>query len=140
MRAMNIRRAYRMAIRGNRVFYRLIHKSGGLCFSVSRVGGGHLGGAACPSSFPTPQLPVLDLSIYESVSHDEGPMSLYRAEGVTADGVADVDFIGPNGSIVAHVAVVGNIYSVTAPPQGKVKGLIAHDATGQVVFRTQFSR
>jgi len=81
---------------------------------------------------------VLDLSIYESTSHTERALTLFRAEGVTADGVADVDFIAADGSTLAHAVVVANIYSINAPPAGQVRGLIAHDATGRVVFQFRF--
>jgi hypothetical protein len=139
MRAMHIRRAFRLGRRGNRVFFRLVRTGGGLCFSVSTVARGDFGGAACPNGpFPSPNNPVLDLSIYESASHTERAMTLYRAEGVTADGVADVDFLGSIGSILAHAVVVGNIFSINAPPHGEVRGLVAHDATGHVVFQVSF--
>lgn len=140
MRAMHLRDAFRLGRRGNRVFYRLVPEGGaGSCFSVSTVARGDIGGAGCPAGpFPTPDSPVLDMSIYEATSHEAPVLTLFRAEGVTADGVADVDFMGPTGSRIVRAVVVNNIYSINTPPRSEVRGLVAHDASGRVVFQVRF--
>ncbi|MDX6401618.1 MAG: hypothetical protein QOF27_2224 [Gaiellaceae bacterium] len=126
-----------LGVRGTRAFYRLESK-GGPCVGAGPADDpGKLGTVDCPRGpFPTSQRPVLDLSVYEGASHDSHDVSLYRAEGVAADGVASIGFLRPNGTIALRVPVNANVYEAGAIPNGPIAGLAAHDAAGRELWRS----
>ena len=83
-----------LAIRGTRALYRLESKEGPCVGAGPANVPGKLGTVDCPRGpFPTAEQPVLDLSVYEATSHESHEVSLYRAEGVAADGVATIAFL-----------------------------------------------
>jgi hypothetical protein len=126
-----------LARRSGRAYYR-ITGSQGTCFGAGPAEKvGFITGEECPAgSFPTRGRPVLDYSVYEAMSHDRsGGLSLYRAEGFAADGVASVAFLRPNGEVALRLPVRGNVFSGAAP-RGVVATLVAYDSNGQEVWRS----
>jgi hypothetical protein len=137
-RLMGADAVFLLARRADRAYYR-ITGSQGTCFGAGPAEKvGFITGEACPAgSFPTRGRPVLDYSVYEAMSHDRsGGLSLYRAEGFAADGVASVAFLRPNGEVALRIPVRGNVFSAAAPPRGPVAVLVAYDSTGQEVWRS----
>jgi hypothetical protein len=137
-RLMGANAVYLLAKRADRAYYR-ITGSHGTCFGAGpgeKVG--FITGEECPAgSFPTRGRPVLDYSVYEAMSHDRSDgLSLYRAEGFAADGVASVAFLRPNGEVALRIPVRGNVFSAAAPPRGPVAVLVAYDSTGEEVWRS----
>jgi hypothetical protein len=137
-RLMGADAVYLLAKRADRAYYR-ITGSQGTCFGAGPAEKvGFITGEECPAgSFPTRGRPVLDYSVYEAMSHDRsGGLSLYRAEGFAADGVASVAFLRPNGEVALRIPVRGNVFSAAAPPRGPVAVLVAYDSRGQEVWRS----
>jgi hypothetical protein len=110
----------------------------GLCIgSGSAVDLGEIAAVECPDGpFPTAQLPVVDLSVYESTSHERHEVSLFRIEGVAADGVAAVAFLRPNGRVAVTVPVRGNVFAATSVPTGPIAGFAALGKDGAEVWRS----
>ena len=79
---------------------------------------------------------MFDFSVYEADVRGSRDLSLYRAEGFAADGVAAVAFLRPNGSVALRVPVRGNVFSATAVPRGPIRGVAALDAAGKEVWRS----
>jgi hypothetical protein len=136
-RRFGVRDVSLLAVRGARALY-LLESRDGPC-----VGGGpadkpgDLGSVECPiGPFPTSQRPVLDLSVYEGTSRDSRDLTLYRIEGVAADGVASVGFLRPNGSVALRVPVTANVYAASVVPGGPVAGIAAYDAAGKELWRS----
>jgi hypothetical protein len=139
-RRLGVDKASMLAVRGGRAYY-LLATDKGPCAAVGMPDKPEqLGAAQCPQGhFPTPDHPVLDLSVYESTSHEEHQISLYRAEGIAADGVAAVQFLRPDGTPALTVPVTGNVYSTTAVPTGAIAGVAALDKNGKRVWRSPSS-
>ena len=136
-RNLGVDEASLLAVRAGRAYY-LLQTQHGPCGAVGRPDQPDTPAAAqCPQGhFPTPDHPVLDLSVYESATHELGTVSLYRAEGLTADGVATVQFLRPDGTVALTVPVSGNVYATTAVPSGPIAGVAALDKGGKRVWRS----
>ena len=136
-RRLRIDKASLLAMRGGRAYY-LLETGNGPCAAVGTPDRpDQLGAAQCPQGhFPTADHPVLDLSVYESTSHDDQQIVLYRAEGIAADGVAAVQFLRPDGTPALTVPVIGNVYSTAAVPSGPIAGVAALDEGGKRVWRS----
>ena len=136
-RSMGVNGASLLAVRGRFAYYRIQTKDG-TCFSVGDASApGRIGGSECPRGpFPSRDRPVLDLSIYETASHERGLMSLYRAEGIAADGVSTVAFTRADGSVVLRLPVRRNVYSAAAVPSAEVAHVVAYNASGAEVWRS----
>jgi hypothetical protein len=138
VRAARIRHASLLAVRGNRALYRLETDHGTCIGSGYAAHVGDIGATDCPDGpFPTAERPILDLSIYESTSHASREVSLYRAEGITADGVAAIAFLRPDGSTALKVPVAGNVFESAARPTGPIARIVAYDAAGKEVWRSR---
>lgn len=127
-----------LGARDGRTFYRLARPDGTVCYSVNATEiRDHLGGVACPpvGGFPSPEAPVLDLSVFESTSHTSRSVTLVRAQGFAADGVAQVALLGPGGTTTRRVRVTGNVYALDVPLGASVVGLVAYDRHGRELFR-----
>jgi hypothetical protein len=135
-RAAGVRRGALLAVRGGRAYYRL--DGAEACFGTGPAADvGEISGAECPrAEFPSPDRPVLDLSVYEVTTRGTRELSLFRAEGIAADGVSSIGFLRPNGKIALKVPVRGNVFSTSAVPSGAVKGLVALDASDQELWRS----
>jgi hypothetical protein len=135
--SFGLRSASLLAVRGARAVYRLESKGGPCVGAGPAQEPGKLGTIDCPRGpFPTSQRPVLDLSVYEGASHDSHDVSLYRAEGVAADGVVSIAFLRPNGTVALKVPVSANVYEAGATPSGPIAGLVAYDASGKELWRS----
>jgi hypothetical protein len=136
-RGFGLTRASLLGVRGARALYRLESKEGPCVGAGPADDPGKLGQVDCPRGpFPTSQRPVLDLSVYEGASHESHDISLYRAEGVAADGVASIAFLRPNGAVALRVPVTANVYEAGAIPNGPIAGLAAYDAAGKELWRS----
>jgi hypothetical protein len=126
-----------LAIRGMRALYS-VESNDGPCVGAGPADTpGKLGTVDCPRGpFPTAALPVLDLSVYEATSHESHEVSLYRAEGVTADGVATVAFLRPNGTVALKLPVSANVYEASTIPPGPIASMVAYDAAGKELWRS----
>jgi len=127
-----------LAVRHGRALYRLRLPSGAPCFGVGSASAiGAPASVVCPrGGFPSGGNPVLDFSVYEGTRHDLRELSLFRAEGFAADGVAAVRFLRPNGDVALTVPVSGNVYSAATVPMGAVAGFDAVDKDGKRVWRS----
>jgi hypothetical protein len=136
-RQVGLQHASLLAVRGGRAFYRL-ETSHGMCLgSGAAADVGDLGAVECPQGpFPTAERPVVDLSVYESTSRGRPEVSLYRAEGVTADGVAAIAFLRPNGKVALKVRVYGNVFAEASVPPGPVAGIAALDSADKELWRS----
>jgi len=136
-RRLGVRHASLLAVRGARAFYRVDAKGGPCVAAGSAAEPGELGTVDCPRGpFPTAELPVIDLSVYEATSRDRREVSLYRAEGIAADGVAAIAFLRPGGRVALRVPVTGNVFSASSVPPGLIAGIVALDAAGKELWRS----
>jgi hypothetical protein len=128
-----------LGVRNGRALYRLNRAGGGApCFGVGEASDlGNPGSVVCPrGAFPSTSNPVLDLSVYEGMQHDRRDFSLFRVEGVAADGVAAVQFFRPDGSVALSVPVTANVYATSRVPAGMVAGIAAVDKAGKRIWRS----
>ena len=130
--------ASRMASRAGRTFYRLVHADGSACYAVDTTGGDHVGNTACPAigtTFPTASNAVLDLSVFESTSHQPGDVQIVAAQGFAADGVRSVALLDHRGRVVARAPVAGNVYAIDIPAGQSATTVVAYDARHAEVYR-----
>jgi hypothetical protein len=125
--------------RDNRSFYRLSRDDGNVCYAIDNsTEPDHIGNTVCPltaTSFPTPNTPVLDLSVFESTSHVPGDFHVVAAQGFAADGVASVVLVDGNGHFIARRRSANNVYALDVPPGRVATAVVAYDADGAEVFR-----
>jgi hypothetical protein len=127
-----------LAVRHGRAVYRMQLANGTPCFGVGPAAAiGTPGSVVCPhGGFPSSGDPVLDLSVYEGTRRDVRDFSLFRVEGIAADGVAAVHFLRPNREVALSVPVSGNVYSAASVPTGSISGLAAVDKDGKRLWRS----
>jgi hypothetical protein len=127
-----------LAIRGRRALYRLDRADDPPCFGTGPADQiGVVDSATCArGAFPTSAHPILDFSVYEGTRRDVRELSLFRVEGVAADGVAAVEFLRPNGIVALTVPVSANVYATTNVPKGAVSGVAALDKNGKRIWRS----
>jgi hypothetical protein len=136
-RVLGAQQASLLAVRGVRAYYHLDSKDGPCIASGPADAPGELGTVQCPHGpFPSADRPVVDLSVYESSSREKKELSLYRAAGVAADGVATVEFVRPNGSVALTLPVSGNVFAAVSVPPGPIAGLVARNAAGKQLWRS----
>ena len=137
-RTAKIRGGSLLATRGPRALYALERANAAPCYGVGPAADlGNVDGVTCTrGAFPTGAHPILDFSVYESTKRNVRELSLYRVEGIAADGVAQVDFLRPNGEVALSVPVAQNVYATTAVPKGPVKGFAAVDKAGKRIWRS----
>jgi hypothetical protein len=121
--------------RNGRSFYRAQNEPGNACYAVgpatpatSTLGIWSLGQIDCKPDFPSATDPVLDFTVL----HGSG--TVWRSEGVAADGVVDVALQMSDGSLASVTPVVDNVYSLPDIPSASVDALVARDAAGNVVW------
>lgn len=128
---------------------RAVYRIGGLrpgytsCYgsgSASEIG--RLGSIGCGRSgdFPSRQVPLNDMSVYQSsldprTGRMEAPR-LSRLEGVAADGVAEIGLTDAKGDVITRVPVVDNVYILASPPKEATGGRVAYSRNGEAVYRT----
>jgi hypothetical protein len=130
-----LRAVERIGAHGGLSFYRLDWDSGKTCYGVGvEASAWPLGSIKCTiadPSFPSPEKPLLDISIVEITKHD--PTAHYRrVAGFAADGVAEVALEDESGGTITRVPVVNNVYWMLAPP-GRAAVVAALDSTGNVL-------
>jgi hypothetical protein len=136
-RALGAKQASLLAVRGARAYYRVDGNDGSCVAAGPADTPGELGAVQCPHGpFPSADRPVVDLSVYESTSRERRELSLYRAAGVAADGVATIEFVRPNGTVALTLPVSGNVFAAASVPPGPIAGLVARDAAGKQLWRS----
>jgi hypothetical protein len=127
-----------LAVRNDRAFYRFTLGNGDPCFGGGAASDlGTPGSLVCPhAGFPKAGEPILDLSVYEGTRRGVRELSLYRAEGFAADGIAAVQFFRPNGEVALTVPVSKNVFSTSSVPKGPIWGMAALDKDGKRVWRS----
>jgi len=98
--------------------------------------GPRFGDVSCPSasarpSFPSAEVPVLDLSTY-AVKEGATEVRLVHIAGVAADGVARVGFLGADGE-TRWLPVVDNLFGEADIGLRPVAKLVAVDRSGATV-------
>jgi hypothetical protein len=138
MKLAPIRSGHVLAVRHGRALYRMQLADGTPCFGAGPAAVlGTPGSVVCSrGGFPSSGNPVLDLSVYEGTRRDVRDFSLFRVEGIAADGVAAVHFLRPNGEVALSVPVSGNVYSAASVPNGPVAGFAAVDKDGKRLWRS----
>jgi hypothetical protein len=136
-RALGAQQASLLTVRGARAYYHVDSKDGPCIASGPADLTGELGTVQCPHGpFPSAERPVVDLSVYEATTREKRELSLYRAAGVAADGVATIEFVRPNGSVALTLPVSGNVFAAASVPVGPIAGLVARDAAGKQLWRS----
>ena len=151
-----------LASRAGTHFYVARGKTGAFCFFIgppdladARVSGGcwnmrlvREGSAerAGPfRTFPSPELPVLDMSSHRSLAAPEAvasgqatvlgsPEAIVRLRGVAADGVARMQVIGPECEVLAEAPVSANVYATEELAKRPAVAIIGLDHSGKRVF------
>lgn len=119
-----------LAVRGERAFYRI----GSECYGVGPVKPTRyrLGSVKCAPTFPSDGNPVLEFTVFHG--DPRAPeLTVYRSEGVAADGVAAVGFMTTGGQIVGRTPVIDNVFLVPSSLAGEFRGFVAFDLAGTVI-------
>jgi hypothetical protein len=131
---------YTLGTIDDRVYYKIAHPEQETCYGSGPVEAGpygRFGNLHCGGNFPSAENPILDLSVYHESA--AGDVSIYRAEGIVADGITSIGFQTPSGKIVGETRVKGNAYRVSAVPAGvALTGLVALDAKGSIVRTARY--
>lgn len=124
-----------------RSYYRITNTQGPDCYGVGPAEPRlyRLGQIQCAPDFPSAQKPVLDFTILHGDPNGEAA-TVYRSEGFTADGIADLVLQGVNGEIVSVMPVVDNVYSLTTALKSPVARLTARDPSGTAVWNQPLVR
>lgn len=131
-------RAVLLATRGNLRFFAFESTSPSQrdCMGTGHVGDPTLYGVimcrfAAPF-FPSPAMPILDVSLVDISNANPTPHYLHMA-GFAADGVAEIGVLNAAGDVVQTVPVQDNVYYTDSLASGTVAKLVALDAAGHVV-------
>jgi hypothetical protein len=129
-----------LATRGARSYYRIANGTGPDCFAVgpAQPTDYRLGQIMCAAAFPSAEQPLLDFTVLKQPTPATTSARILRSEGIAADGVAEIGFETPDGRLVARTPVIDNVYHVVVPPGQHVTRLLAHDASGAVVWSVPF--
>jgi hypothetical protein len=126
---------------------RLIREAAGVRFYTADSGDGvsclitgiaisaqpHFGVLACPSDFPSAELPIYDYSPRRAALTDRYPHLQYLA-GFAADGITAVGVRDERGD-VRWTDVVQNTYSSHDVPLGAATAILALGESGEVVYK-----
>jgi hypothetical protein len=96
---------------------------------------GRLGGIVCGPGFPSRRNPLQNMSVMQVRREGRTPQ-LYRLEGVAADAIAEIGLSDVRGRVIERVPVRDNVYVLARPPAAATGELVAYDAQGKVIFRT----
>jgi hypothetical protein len=115
-------------------FYRGGGRGGSDCLATARTVDGRerFSTFGCPSGFPSPAMPVADLTAYTQGLDDAYPIATEVA-GFAADDVGAVGIRSVDGA-VTWIAVEGNVY--VGHPGIRAAELLVRDAQGNIVERT----
>lgn len=129
-----------LAARNGIGVYTATGAGGERCFFVgpSRMPDRHGLGGGCLNSkasagFPSREEPVVDMSafVYVPYSKDE---QVRRLAGVAADGVATMEVLGADCTVIARTSVQDNVYATADVPAKPAAGIRALDGNGSTVF------
>lgn len=118
---------------------RAIYRIGSDCFGVGSLSasGDRFGAVRCTDDFPSAGRPVVTFAVIHGQRDEDFKVveqSVWRSEGVAADGVASVGFRTIDGAIVGEVSVSHNVYRHSTIPEGELVELVAFDSSGDVVY------
>jgi hypothetical protein len=116
---------------GEMRFYRISDTSRGSCYALG-VQSGSFNLLACPGTFPSDQLPLLDFSVAEK-DLASGESRLDSVQGFAADGIATVTVSDNSGRSIAQTGTSDNLYHISRIDGNGMK-IVARDATGEVVY------
>jgi len=121
-----------IASSAGRNFYRLHDAKGAPCYAVgdSAPSAHRLAAIACAPDFPSPEQPMLDFTVLQR--HANGDV-VVRAEGLAADGVAEVALIDEEGKALSEAPVVDNAFAFPKIAGSSVRGLVAYDTAGRAL-------
>jgi len=125
---------------------RLVHEAAGIRFYTAESSGRgtclitgiafsaqpHFGVLACPSDFPSAELPIYDYSPRRAALTDRYPHLQYLA-GFAADGISGVGVSDLRGE-VRWTDVVQNTYASRDVPGGGATAILARGKSGDVVY------
>ena len=123
-----------LASRNGRNYYVIENRHGDRCFAVGPLDEREyvFGQVGCSPSFPSPEQPILDFSVWSGLGSSP---QLRRLEGFAADGVATVALVLDDGALGAESRVESNVYSGTGdPPKEAVREIVALDAHGKRLY------
>jgi hypothetical protein len=125
-----------LATRNGRNYFLIENRHGERCFAVGPVEKRDyvFGQVGCPRfpAFPSPELPILDFSVWGGVGSSP---HVRRLEGFAADGVVRVAVVLADGGLAAETAVESNVYSRTGDlPKDVVREIVALDADGTHLY------
>jgi hypothetical protein len=115
---------------GHRYFR--IPTNDGYCYSVSTkpASGAHLGPIVCAPGFPSSEEPLLDFSVVEGTSGEPKSAHLILVRGIAADNVSRVELAAADGTVVATIPVVSNVYELQNPPATAAR-VVARNSQGK---------
>jgi hypothetical protein len=118
---------------------RAIYRIGSDCFGAGPLGASvdRFGAVRCTDDFPSAGRPVLAFITLHGRFDDDFKVveeSVWRSEGVAADGVASVGFRTIDGAIVGEVSTSNNVYRHSTIPDGELVELVARDPAGNVIY------
>jgi len=128
-----------IAERDGRAYFVIDKQDGSHCYASGDVAAADLfGGIICPRSpgFPSPEQPILDMSVFHGRPLNAGMPTLWRLEGFAADGVANVGLVTADGTLTALTPVIDNVYIAegSALPDEPVKEIVALDSNGTRLY------
>lgn len=123
----------RLATREGRSIYRIASATGSDCYAVGPANPPDylFGWTQCSPNFPSTALPILDFTVF----HDT---TIWRSEGVAADGIARVELRDASANPLADVPVLNNTFHFKGIPAGSIADIAAIDSNGTVVFTHGF--
>jgi len=126
-----------LATRGNRAYYRIDAVDRPTCYGVgSSAELGVLGQVRCGTDFPSETTPVLAFNVFHGRTTATGSadVTIYRSEGIAADGVGVVSFVNASGERIVSASVSNNVFSFSGIPSTP-RALIALDDHGHILYR-----
>jgi hypothetical protein len=129
-----------LASRADVGIYAARGNNGNLCYFVGPPQPGKRGlsggcmNAAASAKFPSPEQPVVDMTafVYKPGATSE---QVTRLAGVAADGVATMQVLGENCTVIAAAPVTDNVYINTKVPDKPAVAIQALNQNGDPVYR-----
>ncbi len=123
----------RLGTSAGRSYYRI----GSNCYAAGPAGPPaeySLGQIICVNDFPSTNRPILDFTVFHG-DPTRRDVTVWRSEGIAADGVVKVALEDAAGEIADEARVANNTYSFASIPAGKFTALVAFDADGKEIYR-----
>lgn len=114
-------------------FYRLTKEGRKSCYGVGSAGAASpIGFIGCSQSFPSPENPIMDLSIVGAEKGSDAYPHLIFVQGIAADGVATIELRNASNAAVARAPVRQNVYVLKEAPRAAIR-VVAVDSSGREV-------